>query len=65
METGLVKIDGMNYYFDSQGQMKTGWVTIGSKKYFFSPSAGGRAATGNWEIGSKTYYFNSDGVLVD
>ena len=44
--------------------MQTGWVTIGSKKYFFSPSAGGRAATGNWEIGSKTYYFNSDGVLV-
>ena len=53
----------MNYYVDSQGQMTLGWVTVGGKKYFFSPSAGGRAATGYWDINNKIYYFNSEGVL--
>ena len=65
METGLTKIDGMNYYFDSQGQMTLGWVTVGGRKYFFSPSAGGRAATGYWDINGRIYYFNSEGVLQD
>ena len=63
MQTGLKKIDGMKYYFDSQGRKTLGWVTVGGKKYFFSPSAGGRAATGYWDINNVIYYFNSEGVL--
>ena len=53
----------MKYYFDSHGKKTLGWVTVGGKKYFFSPSAGGRAATGYWDINNKIYYFNSEGVL--
>jgi glucan-binding YG repeat protein len=63
MQTGLKKIDGMKYYFDSQGRKTLGWITVGGKKYFFSPSAGGRAATGYWDINNVFYYFNSEGVL--
>ena len=65
MATGIAKIDGMKYNFGSQGHMTLGWATVGGKKYFFSPSAGGRAATGTWLINGRYYNFNSEGVLID
>ena len=62
---GLVKADGKLYYFGNNGAAVTGWKTIGGKKYFFSPSAGGAAATASWMINGKIYQFGSDGVLKE
>ena len=65
MQTGLVTVSGKIYCLGRDGAMVTGWQTINGKKYFFSPSAGGAAATTSWSINGKIYYFNSDGVLKE
>ena len=37
--TGLRRINGLRYYFDSNGAQKTGWRKIGGNYYFFSNRA--------------------------
>lgn len=43
-------------YFDKDGVMKTGWFTLGGKKYYLDPSTGFRTV-GLKKINGKTYYF--------
>ena len=55
------------YFFNEQGQMQTGWVTDGDKKYYLYPIADGtrgRMLTGWQTIDGKEYYLNevSDGT---
>ncbi len=48
---------GSNYrYFDKKGVMKTGWQTIGGKKYYLNKSTGLRTL-GLKKISGKYYYF--------
>lgn len=53
---GWKKFDGNYRYFDTDGVMKTGWLTVGEKKYYMDPSTGLRTV-GLKEIDGKTYYF--------
>ncbi len=55
------------YFFNEQGQMQTGWVSDGDKKYYLYPIADGtrgRMLTGWQTIDGKEYYLNevSDGT---
>ena len=55
------------YFFDSNGDMLTGWLTDGSgKKFYLDTSTGsemGKMARGWKAIGTNYYYFNADGTL--
>ena len=42
--------------------MRTGWVTIGAKRYYFSPKTG-RMVTGVKKINGTKYQFSTKGVL--
>ncbi|WP_420490158.1 hypothetical protein [Neobacillus drentensis] len=42
--------------------MKTGWLKLGSKQYYFNSS--GIMQTGWEKINGKRYYFNSSGVRI-
>ena len=65
-KSGAWKKYGNNYrYFDKDGVMQTGWVTVDSKKYYLDPSTGLRTI-GLKEIDGKSYYFvetNNAGYL--
>lgn len=55
------------YYFNGQGQMMTGWLTEGDKKYYLHPIADGTRGKmyAGWQnIDGVWYYFNeeSDGA---
>lgn len=63
--TGTQTIDGVKYFFETNGTLKTGWVKDGDNWRYYS---GNKALTGWWDIGSgdaqKTYYFTKDGLMV-
>ena len=52
-------INGSTYYFDADGYMVTGWITIESNWYYFNAS--GCMVTNAW-VGN--YYLESDGVMA-
>ena len=52
-------INGSTYYFDADGYMVTGWITIESNWYYFNAS--GCMVTNAW-VGN--YYLGSDGVMA-
>ena len=56
-------VDGLWYYFDSEGRMLTGWRFDPVYQNWFYLDAGGAMVTGWREIEGKWYYFNpvSDG----
>ncbi len=58
-------IDGMKYFFNADGTLKTSWVKDDSNWRFYS---GNKALTSWWNIGSesakKTYYFSKDGLMI-
>lgn len=61
--TGMAEIDGENYYFNSKGIMKTGWLkTKSGKKYYFDSD--GVMKTGWLKTKSGKYYFGKNGVAV-
>ncbi len=60
--TGLAKLDGTVYFFDSKGVMKTGWQEIAKSWYYFASS--GAMKTGWQKISRKWYYFTVGGVMV-
>lgn len=69
MYTGIRKVDKYYYYFvgnkntEKAGfRCKKGFVTLGSKRYYFSPRDG-HAVTGWLTLDGKTYYFDSKGVM--
>lgn len=62
--TGLKKISGKWYYFDSQGIMQTGVITIDKKLYYFNEK--GVMQTNGFirTADGKTYYADKNGVLA-
>ena len=56
------------YYFDSNGNMTTGWVKTSDGKWYFFENQKivneGRMVTGWKQIGNDWYYFGTDGVLL-
>ena len=56
-------INGSKYWFQPDGSLMSGWVTLGVWRMYFDPQTY-KAATGTVDIDGKTYTFNSDGVLI-
>ena len=66
MLTGLQKVNGKTYYFNTNhdgtyGAMKTGWQSINGKWYGFGGPNDGSALTGWHYLNKNWYYFNNDG----
>ena len=63
--TDTQTIDGVKYFFNSDGTLKTGWVKDGDNWRFYS---GKTMLVGFWDLGAngnnKTYYFTTDGLMV-
>ena len=63
--TGTQTIDGVKYFFETTGVLKTGWVKDGDNWRFYS---GNIMLVGFWNLGangeSGTYYFTKDGFMV-
>ncbi len=63
--TGTQTIDGVKYFFNTDGTLKTGWVKDGDNWRFYS---GKTMLVGWWDLGAngsnKTYYFTKDGLMV-
>ncbi len=63
--TGTQTINGVKYFFETNGVLKTGWVKDGDNWRFYSCN---QILIGFWDIGangnSKTYYFTKDGFMV-
>lgn len=61
---GVAEIGNCSFYFDSEGVMTTGWVSIDGKWCFFDKSTGAMLKkcwhkdNGNW------YYLGSDGAIL-
>ena len=59
--TGWQTIDGVKYYFNTDGTLKTGWVKDGGNWRYYS---GNKAAVGWLDISNKRYYFTKDGDMI-
>ncbi|MEA4993054.1 MAG: S-layer homology domain-containing protein [Oscillibacter sp.] len=59
--TGTQTIDGVKYFFNNDGTLKTGWVQDGNNWRYYS---GNKAAMGWLDISDKRYYFTKDGLMV-
>lgn len=61
--TGIQNVDGLFYYFDSEGNMPVGWSKVGNEWVysFFEKSP---LATGWQELNGIWYYFNSNGIMA-
>lgn len=51
------------FFFDANGQMKTGWIEPKEQEWYFL-DATGKMVTGWQNIGAKRYYFNELGRMV-
>lgn len=60
--TGRQTVDGVKFFFNADGTLKTGWVKDGDDWRYYS---GNKAVTGWLEIGGKWYYFYEDGSLAE
>lgn len=62
---GSQAIDGVKYFFETNGTLKAGWVKDGENWRFYSAN---NMLVGWWNIGSgdaqKTYYFDTYGNMV-
>ncbi|WP_034861266.1 S-layer homology domain-containing protein [Ruminiclostridium cellobioparum] len=59
--TGTQTIDGVKYFFETTGVLKTGWVKDGGNWRYYS---GNKAAVGWLDISDKRYYFTKNGLMV-
>lgn len=63
--TDTQTIDGVKYFFNTNGTLKTGWVQDGGNWMYYS---GNKLLTGWWDIGAngnhKRYYFDIYGNMV-
>ncbi|EMS71565.1 S-layer homology domain-containing protein [Ruminiclostridium cellobioparum] len=63
--TGTQTIDGVKYFFETTGVLKTGWVQDGNNWRFYSDNI---MLVGFWDLGAngnnKTYYFDTYGNMV-
>lgn len=59
-------IDGVKYYFNDNGTLKTGWVKDDAGNWHFY--SGNTMLVGFWDLGangeSKRYYFTKDGTMI-
>ena len=62
LESGWHKIDGLWYYYGSEGVALTGWQNISDKWYYFDES--GIMQTGWLNIDNKYYYLKSSGAMA-
>lgn len=62
--TGLHKIGGFTYYFDSEGVMAANkWVAAKKKRYYIDPE--GKALVNKWKsTGGNKYRLGSDGAML-
>ena len=58
--TGCQKIDGKTYYFETDGAMKKGLLTLGDKQYYLNEKDGFKQS-GLVKVADKTYYFVENG----
>lgn len=67
--TGFVNILTKNgkkkfwYYFNNDGSMYTGWLSMNGSRYYFNP-ANGRMFTGKHTIGGQEYDFGKNGACA-
>ena len=59
--TGTQTIDGMKYFFNTDGTLKIGWVKDSDNWRYYS---GNKAAVGWLDISDKRYYFTKEGLMV-
>ena len=52
------------YYYDNDGKMHYGWLSLDSKKYYFHPVLGIMLRQCERRIENKWYYFDSDGIMA-
>ena len=60
---GWKKIEDEWYYFNGNGTLKTGWLSLGGKRYYLNDQDG-NMVIGALAIKGKQYYFNSNGELI-
>ncbi|MBB2183572.1 S-layer homology domain-containing protein [Lachnospiraceae bacterium MD1] len=64
--TGTQTINGVKYFFNTDGTLKTGWVKDDTGNWRFY--SGNTMLVGFWDLGAngnnKTYYFTKDGIMV-
>ena len=64
--TGTQTIDGVKYYFETTGILKTGWVKDNNGNWHFY--SGNILLAGWWDIGAngnnKRYYFDTYGNMI-
>ena len=59
----FVTIDGVDYAFDTEGKMVTGWLTLGDNWHFFGNSGGMIKA--DWrKDGDYWFYLGADGAML-
>lgn len=59
----FVTIDGVEYAFDTEGKMVTGWITLGENWHYFSGSGAMRKS--EWrQDGDYWFYLGTDGAIV-
>ena len=58
---GTHTIDGVKYFFNANGILKTGWVKDGTNWRYYLEN---NAVIGWLDINQKSYYFLEDGLMV-
>ena len=68
LDGDITKISTDTYYFNSQGNMVTGWVQTSDNKWFFFENAKngneGKMALGWKKVDDKYYFFTKDGSML-
>ena len=60
---GICSVDNSNYYFDSDGVMKTGWIKTGGQ-YIYAESSGKLKQNAWMNTDSKWYYFDNNSYMA-
>lgn len=68
-KSGWQMIDGLWYFFDSEGWMRTGWLDWKGARYYLQPESTkdfkeGQMRTGWIKFGESWRYFKDDGALA-
>ncbi len=58
------KIDGVDYWFDSDTFMATGWRELAGGSWYYLRSSGAKALNTWVESSGKWYYLGADGVML-
>lgn len=63
--TGWVaESDGYWYYYQEDGQRKTGWLQLGGKWYWLNPDQNGRMAENTWFTYDKNIYYATESGAI-